>query len=112
MAISVINNENFDSIVENNAIVVIDFWAPWCGPCLSFGKIMESVSEEYPAIFFGKVNIDEESSLKEEFQIVSIPQVMIFKEKILIFNQSGAMPASALRTLLNDAINLDVSGIE
>ncbi len=112
MAIVHLTEKNFDSIIQHNPIVLIDFWAEWCGPCKSFAKIYEAVSELFPDIIFAKVNIDEEPSLKEDFQIMSIPQLVIFKDEVVIFSQAGLLPASALKDLVDQAKKVDVNGLK
>ena len=108
MALETLTAENFNSIVENNPIVIIDFWAPWCAPCRSFAPIYEKTSEQYPDIVFGKVNTEEEQELAGYFQIRSIPTTMILKEGIAIFSQAGLMPEEALKDVLEQAIALDM----
>jgi len=108
MALETLTAENFNSIVENNQIVIIDFWAPWCAPCRSFAPIYEKTSEQYPDIVFGKVNTEEEQELAGYFQIRSIPTTMILKEGIVIFSQAGLMPEEALKDVLEQAIALDM----
>ena len=108
MALETLTAENFNSIVENNPIVIIDFWAPWCAPCRSFAPIYEKTSEQYPDIVFGKVNTEEEQELAGYFQIRSIPTTMILKEGIAIFSQAGLMPEEALKDILEQAIALDM----
>ena len=79
-----INKNNFNEILENNEVVIIDFWAPWCGPCRALGPIMEEVSEEHPNVFFGKVNVDNEEELASLFRVTSIPLVVKIKDKKVI----------------------------
>lgn len=79
-----INKDNFNEILENNEVVIIDFWAPWCGPCRALGPIMEEVSESYPNIVFGKVNVDNEEELASLFRVTSIPLVVKIKDKKVV----------------------------
>ena len=79
-----INKKNFNEIIENNEVVIIDFWAPWCGPCRALGPVIEEVSEEYPHVFFGKVNVDKEEELAGLFRVSSIPLVVKIKNKKVI----------------------------
>jgi thioredoxin 1 len=103
--------ENFAEIVEKNDLVIFDFWAPWCGPCKSFGPVFEAMSEENPDIVFAKVNTEEQQELAAAFQIRSIPTTMIFREKIIIFAQPGALPKSALEEVLAKAKELDMEDV-
>ena len=79
-----INKDNFNEILENNEVVIIDFWAPWCGPCRALGPVIEEVSENHKDIFFGKVNVDEESELASLFRVTSIPLVVKIKDKKVV----------------------------
>ena len=98
-----LTTENFSETVNSDKIVLVDFWATWCGPCRQFGPIFESVSEKHPDIVFGKVDTDAQQELAASAQISSIPTLMIFREGVLIFRNSGALPASALEDLISHA---------
>ncbi|HEX9625306.1 MAG TPA: thioredoxin [Acidiferrobacterales bacterium] len=111
MASVAATKENFAEIVEKNDLVIFDFWAPWCGPCKSFGPVFEAMSEENPDIVFAKVNTEEQQELAAAFQIRSIPTTMIFREKIIIFAQPGALPKSALEEVLAKAKELDMEDV-
>lgn len=102
---------NFDQVLAKNEIVLIDFWAQWCGPCKSFAKVYEEIATQYPDITFTKVNVDEEQELARDFQIRSIPTLMIFRQGIGIFAESGALPASALHDLIKQACALDMNTV-
>jgi len=111
MALKNLTAENFNEEVESHTITILDFWAPWCGPCKSFGPIFEKVSEEYPDILFGKINTEEEQALGGHFQIRSIPTVMILKEGIVVFSQAGMLPEDALKDILEQVIALDMDKV-
>ncbi len=108
MAAIELTKDNFDEIITGSDIVLVDFWAPWCGPCKTFGPIFEEVSEKYPDAVFAKVNTEEQQELAGHFQIRSIPTLMIFREQIIIFSQPGALPQSALEEVLEKVKALDM----
>ena len=108
MATVALSEANFNETIENNSIVIIDFWAPWCGPCKQFGPIYEKVSEEYPDIVFGKVSTEEEQSLAGHFQIRSIPTTIILKENIAVFQQPGVVPEEGLKDVIRQVQELDM----
>lgn len=112
MAVVELNTGNFDEVVRGNDFVLVDFWASWCGPCRSFAPIYEKVSEEYPGILFGKVNTEEERELALHFQIRSIPTLMIFRERIIIYAQPGMVPESGLKELIRRAQELDMDKVK
>jgi len=111
MALMNLTKENFNEVVENNDIVVMDFWAPWCGPCRQFAPIFEKVAGEYPDIVFGKINTEEEQELAGHFQIQSIPTVMIMREQIVVFAQPGMLPEEGLKDLINQVKELDMDEV-
>ncbi|MDV3238020.1 MAG: thioredoxin [Gammaproteobacteria bacterium] len=111
MATTELTKENFQDVVGNNDFVIIDFWAPWCGPCRNFAPIYEAASEKHADIVFGKVNTEEEQELAGYFQIRSIPTLMIFREKIIIFSQPGMLPANAFDDLIARARELDMDHV-
>ncbi len=111
MAVVELNQANFEQTVLNNDFVIVDFWAPWCGPCRGFAPVFEAASEKHPDIVFAKVNTQEEQALAAHFQIRSIPTLMIFREKVIIYAQPGALPASALDDLIARARELDMAKV-
>jgi thioredoxin 1 len=111
MAAIELTKDNFEDVVTKNEIVLIDFWAPWCGPCKSFAPAFEAASEKYPDVVFGKVNTEEQQELAGHFQIRSIPNVMLFREKVMLFSQPGAMPAAGIDSVIEQAKALDMAKI-
>jgi len=108
MATVELTDTNFNETVEKNDIIIIDFWAPWCGPCQSFGPVYEKVSDEYSEIVFGKVNTEEQEALAGHFQIRSIPTTVILKENIAVFQQSGVIPEEGLKDIIKQVQELDM----
>ncbi len=111
MPVVELTQDNFEQTVLGNDFVIVDFWAPWCGPCRSFAPVFEAASEKHPDIVFAKVNTQEEQALAAHFQIRSIPTLMIFREKVIIYAQPGALPASALEDLIARARELDMAKV-
>ena len=106
-----VTQENLHQIINGNNMVIVDFWAPWCGPCRSFAPAYEAASEKYPDVVFAKVNTEEQQALAGHFQIRSIPTLMVFREKIIIFAQPGALPAAALEQVIVKAKALDMDEV-
>jgi len=106
-----LTKENFQDVVVQNDFVIVDFWAPWCGPCRSFAPTYEAASEKHSDIVFAKVNTEEEQDLAAYFQIRSIPTLMIFRERVIIFSQPGMLPASAFDDLIGRAQALDMEQV-
>ena len=111
MATIELTKDNFESTVNGNPIVIIDFWAPWCGPCRGFAPVFEKASESHPDVVFAKVNSDEQQELAGSFNIRSIPTLMVFREKVILFQQAGALPGQALEQVLAQAKSLDMAKV-
>jgi thioredoxin 1 len=111
MAVIDLTKENFEQVVTSNPTVIIDFWAPWCGPCKGFAPVFERVAERYPDVVFAKVNTDEEQEIAAHFQIRSIPTLMVFRDQIIVFSQPGALPESALDQVVSKAKELDMEEV-
>ena len=111
MATVEITKDTLQETIANNGIVIIDFWAPWCGPCKSFAPIFEAASEKHEDVVFAKVNTEDEQELAANFQIRSIPTLMIFRDQIAIFSQAGMLPESALEEVLNKTRELDMDQV-
>lgn len=111
MAVKELKTADFDHTISSNDIVILDFWAPWCGPCKGFAPVFEDVSEEHPDIVFAKINTDEENQLAGHFGIRSIPTLMVFREKVIVFQQAGALPKNALTDLIQQIRALDMEEV-
>lgn len=111
MATQDLNSENFEKTVTKQGIVVIDWWASWCGPCKAFAPIYEAASEKHSDVTFGKLNTEQEPDLSAAFQIQAIPTLMIFRDGVLLFSQAGALPGSALEELLGKVKSLDMDEV-
>lgn len=111
MATIELTEDSFNSTVENNPFVIIDFWAPWCGPCRNFAPVYEAASEKYPDIVFAKVNTEEEQGIAAAFGIRSIPTLMVFRDQIVLYGQPGALPAGQFEQLIEQAKALDMDKV-
>ncbi|HYU68789.1 MAG TPA: thioredoxin [Burkholderiales bacterium] len=109
MATIALTKDNFEQIVNGNGMVLVDFWAPWCGPCIGFAPVFEASSEKHVDIVFGKVNADDEQELAASFNIRSIPTLVFFREKVILFSQAGALPGSALEQVITQGRELDMA---
>ena len=108
MTVQDLTTDAFDQTVTDHDIVVVDFWAPWCGPCKGFAPVFEQVAQENTDIKFVKVNTDEEQGLSAHFRIRSIPTLMVFREQVLVYEQAGALPKGALTDLVSQVRALDM----
>ncbi len=111
MAAIELTHKSFEQIISDNGIVIVDFWAPWCGPCRGFAPVFEAASQLHGDAVFAKVNTDEESDLAGAFEISSIPTLMVFREQICVFSQAGALPAEALEDLIQKVKALDMDDV-
>ena len=111
MAVIELTEENFEQTVVDNDFVIIDFWAPWCGPCTGFAPVFETAAEKNADIVFAKLNTEEQQGIAAHFQIRSIPTLMIFREKVIIYAQPGALPAGAFDDLIDRAKQVDMAEV-
>jgi len=111
MALTALTEENFEKTIADNKIVVIDFWAEWCGPCRQYGPIFERVAEATPGTLFAKVNTDEEPGVAAQFQIRSIPTTVVMKEQIIVFQQEGVLFREKLSEIVKKAQALDMETV-
>ena len=111
MAVVELTKENFEQVIASNPTVVVDYWAPWCGPCRGFAPVFERVAEANPDAIFAKVNTDDEQEIAAHFQIRSIPTLMVFRDQIIVFSQPGALPQNALEQVVAKAKELDMDEV-
>jgi thioredoxin 1 len=111
MAVLELTKENFEQVVTANPTVIVDYWAPWCGPCRGFAPVFEKVAQMHPDVVFAKVNTDDEQEIAAHFQIRSIPTLMVFREQIIIFSQPGALPQGALEEVVEKAKAVDMEAV-
>lgn len=111
MATIELTKDNFEDVINQNAQVVIDFWAPWCAPCRAFAPTFEAASAQHGDVVFAKVNTEEEQELAAAFNIRSIPTLMVFREQVILYAEAGALPAPALEEVLTRAKAVDMESV-
>lgn len=111
MTVMTLTRDNFDEVIGKSDMVLVDFWAQWCGPCRAFAEVFAALAKAYPEVVFGKVNIEEEEELAQDFQIRSIPFLMVFREDIAVFAEAGALSVQALEKIIKEAKALDLTEI-
>ena len=111
MATVELNADNFQQTINDNATVIVDFWAPWCAPCRGFAPTFEAASAKQPDIVFAKLNTEEQQEIAAAFNIRSIPTLMVFRDQIIIYSEAGALPAQAFDQLIEQAMALDMDKV-
>jgi len=111
MAYIELTTKNFNETLDNNDIVIIDFWAEWCGPCRQFAPIFEKAAETYPDVIFAKVNTEEQQAIATQYGVFSVPTIMVSREGIILLNQAGSLPADAFGKLIDHVKGLDMDEV-
>jgi thioredoxin 1 len=109
MATVELTKDTFEQVVTGNDLVIVDFWAPWCAPCRAFAPTFEQASEQHADVVFAKVNTEEEQEVAGAFNIRSIPTLMVFREKVILYAEAGSLPAPALEQVITQAKGVDMS---
>lgn len=111
MSVIELTKDDFEQTVTGHDFIVVDYWAPWCGPCRSFAPVFEKVAGDYPETLFAKVNTEDEQEIANKFNIRSIPTLMVLREQVIVYNKAGALPESAFRALIDKALALDMEEV-
>ena len=111
MATVELTKDNFERIVSGNDMVVVDFWAPWCAPCRAFAPTFEQISENHADVVFAKLNTEEEQQVAGAFNIRSIPTLMVFREKVILYAEAGSLPAPALEQVISELKAVDMPAV-
>jgi thioredoxin 1 len=111
MATVDLTKENFEQVVTGNDVVIVDFWAPWCAPCRAFAPTFEQASEQHADVVFAKVNTEEEQEVAGAFNIRSIPTLMVFREKVILYAEAGSLPAAALEQVITQVKGVDMPAV-
>ena len=112
MATVELTQDNFNQTVEDSDILLLDFWAEWCGPCKTFGPIFEKVSAQHDDVTFGKIDTDEQQALGAAFEVRSIPTIMAIRDGVMVFKQAGVLPEAALEDLIKQVRDLDMDEVK